>query len=296
MRKMGAFAGVVIAMLVAGHAVGNDEVVLKSRRFIPVAGAGDLLRDGKPGASGRIHVILQLDDVPTVERRVALARAGVQLLSYIPNRAWLAGIPLDRAGQIASLPGVRAMAKILPEDKIAPSIRQEGVNAYSKTAAGQARLIALFFDDVAAETAAALIAGHGGTIIKRSDADSSLVIDLPVAAINSLASSDAVKWIDQHYESVDLNDGVRTAIQANSVQAEPYHLTGAGVVIGQCESKHPDANHVDLAGRVANIDDTWPVGDHATQVAGTIAGDGSRLSNHRYRGIATRATLVSYHS
>ncbi len=296
MRKAGVSAGMVIALLLAGRAFADDEVILKSRRFVPTSGVDEFLRGCEPDLSGRIHVILQLDDVPTVKYRVALVEAGVQLLSYIPNRAWLASIPLDRADQIASLPGVRAVAKILPEDKIAPSIREGGINAYSTAGAGQAKLIVAFFDDVSAETAPALIAEHGGTVMRRSDADISFVVCLPAAAINSLASSDAVKWIDQHYESVDLNDGVRTTISVNPVQAEPYNLTGAGVVVGQCESKHPDANHVDLTGRVVNVDDTWPVGDHATQVAGTIIGDGRLLADRRYRGMATKATLVSFHS
>jgi len=49
-----------------------------------------------------------------------------------------------------------------------------------------------------------------------------------------------------------------------------------------------------LAGRVINVDANQPVGDHATQVAGTMIGDGWLLPSHLYRGMAPAATVVSF--
>ena len=143
-------------------------------------------------------------------------------------------------------------------------------------------------------TGEAAVEELGGRVIERDSEQNCLICYLPIGAVNALAARDCVKWIDQHYESVDLNDGVRAAIGANPVQAAPYNLTGAGVVLGQWEPRHPDATHVDLAGRVVNIDDGRPVDDHATQVAGTMIGDGTLLPNRLYRGVATAATIVSY--
>lgn len=296
MRKAAVFSGVLIALLAAGSAAGDDAVILKSRRFVPAAGISESLRAAGRPASGRVHVILQLEAVPTVERRIAFHDAGVRLLSYVPNRAWLAGVGADKLADIAALPGVRAIVEIRPADKLAPSIKARGINAYSTPAAGEARLTALCFKDVPLETAATVIAEHGGRVIERDPVENSLVFHLPTTAIEAVAACDGVKWIDQHYDALDLNDGVRAAVNANSVQHAPYNLTGTGVILGQWESKHPDGSHVDLAGRVANVDDNWPVGDHATQVAGTILGDGSLLANRQYRGMATAATLVSFHT
>ena len=93
--------------------------------------------------SDSLHVIVQLEDVPTVERRIELINAGVQLLSYIPNRSWLAVVKADRLADVASLPGVRAVTAILPQDKLSPSIREQGINAYSRNAAGEAKLVTL---------------------------------------------------------------------------------------------------------------------------------------------------------
>lgn len=300
--KEGLFIGLAAALLLAGLAAGNDEVILKSRRFVPAAGLDSSLRTRVQAGtgirmqttSGDLHVIIQLEDVSTVERRIELVNAGVQLLSYIPNRSWLAAVKADRLTDVAGLPGIRAVAAILPEDKLSPAIREQGINAYSQNAAGQAKLVVLLFEDAAPETGEAAVEELGGRVIVRDSEQNCLICYLPIGAVNALAACDCVKWIDQHYESVDLNDGVRAAIDVNPVQAAPYNLTGTGVVLGQWESRHPDATHVDLAGRVVNIDDGRPVDDHATQVAGTMIGDGSLLPSRQYRGAATAATIVSY--
>lgn len=296
MKKVGALTGVLVALLCASSAPGGDEVILKSRRFVPAAGVSASLRGRRSEGSERIHVILQLENVPTVERRVGFIRTGVRLLSYLPQRSWLAGVRADKLDEIAALPGVRAVVDIRAADKLAPPIAEEGVGAYSMTPDGRARLTVRFFEDVTWAAGARAIRELGGTVVDGSETENSVLCHLPATAIEDLASCEAVKWIDQLSPSMDLNDGVRAAININAVQLAPYGLTGAGVIIGQWESKHPDDTHGDLSGRVVNIDDAWPVGDHATQVAGTMVGNGSLLASRQYRGIATDAAVVSYHS
>jgi len=296
------FIGLAALLLLADLAAGNDVVILKSRRFVPAAGLDNSLRSQTQavggirmqGTSGNVHVIIQLEAIPTAERRIELINAGAQLLSYIPNRSWLAVVKTDKPADVAGLPGVRAVTAILPQDKLSPSIREQGVNAHSRNAGGEAKLVVLLFEDVSLETGEAAVEELDGDVIDRDWEQSCIVCYLPIGALNALAACDCVKWIDQHYESAELNDGVRAAIDANPVQAAPYNLTGTGVILGQWEPRHPDPTHVDLAGRVVNIDDGRPVDDHATQVAGTMIGDGRLLANRLYRGIATAATIVSY--
>jgi hypothetical protein len=295
MSKTGGLALVLAILLSSGLATGG-EVILKSRRFVPARGLSQTLCTPPRTAHGRMHVLIQLEDIPTTEWQAALVPQGVRLLSYIPDRAWLASIPADGATQISKLAGVRAICEILPQDKLAPSIRQTGINACSTTAAGQARLTATLFEDVSPATGAATIERLGGTVLARDPEGHSLECCLPVAALYALAACDGIKWIDQPHASMDLNDGVRTAINAGAVQIAPYDLSGSGIVIGQWESKHPDGSHVDLIGRVVNVGDEWPIGDHATQVAGTMIGDGALLTDRRYRGVAPAASLVSFHT
>ncbi len=295
MKKAGVLA-LMIVLSLGGALMGGDEVILKSRRFTPVRGVSDALVARRQASGGQVHVLIQLDGIPTAEQRAAFLPAGVRLLSYIPDRAWLASIPVGKAAEVAQLPGVRAICEILPEDKIAPSIREAGINACSITACGAARLTAILFEDVSPAAGVATIESLGGTILCDDPVENSLEFHLPIVAVRTLAACDGIKWIDQHHASIDLNDGVRAAVKANVVQAASYDLSGSGVVIGQWESKHPDPSHVDLVGRIVNTQDEWPIGDHATQVAGTMIGDGSLLRDRRYRGVAPAATLISFHT
>lgn len=293
MQRTGALA-LVLALATSGILTAGAEVAFHTRRFTPPRGLGENVRTSSETISGRVHVLIQLEGIPTAEQRAALLSRGVRLLSYIPEHAWLAGIPAGKAPTIARIAGVRAICDIRPEDKLAPSIREGRINACSRAAAGRAELIAILFDDVPQVVGQAIVEDLGGAVLTRDPAGNSLGIRLPVAAIQALAACDGVQWIDQREASVDLNDGVRTAIHAGIVQAPPYGATGAGVVIGMWESKHPDGTHVDLAGRVTNAGVEPSIGDHATQVAGAMIGDGSLLPSRRYRGVAPGATLVCF--
>jgi len=287
MNRVGALALVLAGLAAAASATG-DEVILKSRRFVPSPGASETLVTHSPAAGGQIHVLIQLEGVPSDRWRLAMIPAGLTLLSYVPEHAWLASIPADGATRVSQLPGVRAVCEIRLEDKLAPSLDRSEVDGE------QVRLTAIFFEDVPLSAGETKIESLGGAVLSRDLDDNSLEVCLSIAAVESLAAWDGVKWIDRRRESLDLNDGVRAAIGADPVQASPYDLTGAGVVIGQWESQHPDASHVDLVGRVVNVGAGLPVGDHATQVAGVMIGDGSLLPERRYRGVAPGASIVSF--
>jgi len=295
MSKAGALAVALIVSLGSVLAAG-DEVSLQSRRFVPSRGLSEALCLPSRTARSRMHVLIQLEDVPSIEWQTALMPMGVRLLSYIPDHAWLAAIPAGDAARVSQLAGVRAVCEILPQDKLAPSIRQTGVNAGSITAAGQARLTVTVFEDVSLTISEATVESLGGMVLAQDPEGNSLECCLPLAALDALAACDEIKWIDQNHASIDLNDGVRTAIHAGAVQVAPYDLSGSGIVIGQWESTHPDVSHVDLAGRIVNVGDEWPIGDHATHVAGTMIGDGRLLADRRYRGVAPAASLVSFHT
>lgn len=109
----------------------GDEILLKSRWFIPQRGITTDAKARIEAVPQRAHVLMQLERIPTVEERKELEAKGIKLLSYIPNRAWFASIPSDKAGEISSLSTIRAISEILPEDKIDHAIREKGVNNYS---------------------------------------------------------------------------------------------------------------------------------------------------------------------
>ena len=79
----------------------------------------------------RIHAIIQLNTFPDDSEIALLEEAGVELLTYIPDRAWLASIPADITAIQAILPQVRWCGDISRNDKISPGIRIRGTGSWA---------------------------------------------------------------------------------------------------------------------------------------------------------------------
>jgi hypothetical protein len=101
---------------------GSNEILLKSRRFTPDKGITAAAKAKIEAVPGRAHVLIQLERIPTITERKELEAKGIKLLSYVPNKAWFASIPSDKAIEITAFSNVKAISEILPEDKISPHI------------------------------------------------------------------------------------------------------------------------------------------------------------------------------
>ena len=103
----------------------SNEILLKSRHFIPEPGISDITKTKIEAIPERAHVLIQLEHIPTNEERKELEIKGIKLLSYIPNKAWFASIPSNKTNEIVALSNVRAISEILSEDKVHPQLKQE---------------------------------------------------------------------------------------------------------------------------------------------------------------------------
>jgi hypothetical protein len=115
-----------------------------------------------------------------------------------------------------------------------------------------------------------------------------------------LAESPLVASIDVRLPGTSLNRGAATTNRATQIEAgTSLNLTGNGMVLGQWDNGDLDDTHMDFGGRVARIQTSTPMGgtggnfEHATHVAGTMAGSGA--GNINARGIAPAAT-VKFHT
>ncbi len=281
------------------------KILLKSRQFTPEPGINQTFEtELLASKDAAVHVLIQLYHTPTEAERKLLEESGVKLLAYIPKNAWFASISPRNITRIAALQEVRWVGKILPEDKIAPDLR-DGIDSWEVNDDGSMNLTLLFFSDVSLNDARKLLLSYGGTrfgnglIIPDS---SSVAVVLPNETIPYLASEDSVQWIEviPPFGAAG-NDGSLAAIGVNTLQTAPYNLDGTDVQIGIWEwNELVNITHSDFAGRVT-IGDTgnFPAGDHPTHVTGTMLGNGTLSESGggyplQWRGVATNATAVSY--
>jgi hypothetical protein len=299
-KRSTAFRGLALAALLlsAAAAVAQEEdgsryvIHLKSRTFTPSPGVEPALREGLEKAGRGTVGIVQLEEVPDEAVRAQLERAGVVLLDYIPNNAWIARIPVD-LGRATAVPGVRFIGRLLVEDKLAPGLL--------RTLADKAGKPELTLDVEAfegtLEEAVGRVEALGGRVTERDAELSVLRIALPRGAVRDLAASDAVRWVSPELPLTLHNNHSRNNSRANLVQAAPYGLTGAGVQLGIWDGGQISA-HPDFGTRLTVVE-PGAIDNHATHVAGTMAGAGTASASAgfpalHFRGYSTGADILGF--
>ena len=132
---------------------------------------------------------------------------------------------------------------------------------------------------------------NGGEILSELVSMPVIVARVPTENISTLAEEKSVKWILKTRPNFSaLNNGARENVGGNDAAAPPYNYSGNDVDVLVYDGGLV-ANHVDLSGRRTLIE-TGSTAEHATHVAGTIAGDGA-ASGGEYRGMADEARIIS---
>ncbi|MCX6355734.1 MAG: S8 family serine peptidase [Candidatus Aureabacteria bacterium] len=293
-------AGIIIYSGMADSAdkpLNPHKIFLRSRQFVPPRGmtspertalAAKALKAQRGGRS-RIHTIIQLDDLPKNAEKRALSQQGVQLLSYIPDHAWIASIPSKNAE--SALSRVGWVGDLTSDDKLSPKIREGilGEWAYDKDTQ-IAVVIVQFFKDVSLTEGATIVQAHGGVVVDYVGSINSLVVEVDQRELEAMAAEDAVEWIEQPVPPLDLiNAENRAIVGADTLRDTPYLLDGTGVDVlvydvGRAYA-HPDLQSHMTYGDESDFD------EHSTHVACTICGDGTVNSNSR--GMAPGANLLS---
>ena len=260
----------------------NRPILLKSRQIVENAETARQQK-GLFSASSAVfspgHYIVQFDHPLSEGEKKNLTGNGLRVLDYIPENAWLAYVSNENYKNL----GAVYIGKILPEDKISPSV---GADEAEKT------VVVSFFDDVDMDAINNIAQNYYGEIIGTDGKK----VTIKTNSIALLASEDAVKWIEpEPPQKMALNDGSRSVAGVDTVQAAPYNLTGINVTLAMWDAGH--ANHSDYNSRrsigdPSDPDDVEGQQFHATHVAGTMLGNGNISSSKK--GMAPNATLVTY--
>jgi hypothetical protein len=265
---------------------------LKSREFVPAngleAGLAAVARESR-------HGLIQFKTIPTEAQRAALRKLGVEMLTYIPDRAFLARLPGDLRPVVRNSV-VRSISTVRPDDKAEARVVKDGVNPFARKGEN-IRLTVLFFSDVEPRQAEAVVSANGGTVIQALPDFHMLDVEIPEKALPQLLADDAVQWVEDVFENQTLNDGAAIAMNVDDVNAAPYGLDGTGAKVGEWDQGLA-GSHQDFGTRVT-AGDSAAVAAHSTHVAGTVMGSGLLSAANggtplQWKGMAPNASLVSY--
>jgi hypothetical protein len=251
----------------------------------------------KAGTKGE-HVVVRLTRPITDEGRQVLARAGLTVLAPVGDLCFFAALAGGRVddGALAASGWLAGAVRIQPQWKVHRDFLNGVTQPWTIVEQGEDPMIAVYvtmFDDVPQDIGAQAVVEHKGVVVGRMASMNMIVAHVPRSAVMSLASDDAIQWIEPAAPRMqELNAENRALTGANSVQAAPYNLNGTGVVVFVFDGGKIRTTHQDLSPRVTLIPgDGSTTSSHATHVAGTVGGAGN--VNFNNRGMAPGVTFLS---
>lgn len=269
-------------------------IQLLTRTFVPEPGVDPTLRSlALAQADRRIHVLLQMDHIPTPEEREALAAQGIELQEYVPQQAWIALLPAGEIARLRARPEIRWIGPWDVRDKLSPRMQAGDFPEWAIHENGRVQVMVLLHGDVSLAEGEALVTKHNGIIAGSVSTPLALTAWVMPETLPALAAEEGVLWIEEGTPPLTpTNDDARRALGVDTLHAAPYNLDGSGVKVFVFDEGRV-GSHLAFSGRLTYVDGA-PVKDHSTHIAGTAAGDGTGSPPGRdLKGMAPAARIYS---
>jgi len=271
----------------------EEAVLFKNGKFITGRNASktSFKRENISSTSfdNNYYLLLQFDTIPSKKQIAGLKKAGIELYTYLPGKAYLARVSssfnfaLAASYKIASINTVPSFYKI--DTNLANYKSAADKNDISK-------IVVSFYPGMDRATVLSQLKLAGASISStKFDIENSVFVQANNTSINAIAALPFVTDIHLQPISDKLlnynNIGAHGISGLNALNGK--NLNGKGVTIGIGDNA--DINtHVDFNGRLINRTSATPA-SHGTHVAGTAAGAGIiDIKNH---GMAPKATIVN---
>ncbi|MFW5443654.1 MAG: S8 family serine peptidase [Methylococcaceae bacterium] len=263
------------------------------------------LVENSANEGGRLHVIIQFDSIPTEEDKARLKKQGIELLSYVPDYAWIASISTQNMQEVSALSELSWMGPLLLADKVSSDILAEKFSSWNfDKDNNRVAVIIHLHKDVELAYGHTLVTNFGGEVQSETHSIHALTAHVPKAALQDLAQNQIVAFVETVMPALESkNEGFQPAQNVDVLQPNPYgssaayNLNGAGIDVLVYDSGQVD-DHIDFGTRLTH-GDTDTVSNHSTHVAGTLAGDGANSASEggsalQWHGVAPGADIISY--
>jgi subtilisin-like proprotein convertase family protein len=241
--------------------------------------------------------------------RAELIGVGAEIVSYIPNNAYLVRASAAAAEQLSSRPETRSVLPYEPYYKLKSVLLPLAIEDQPLPPNGALNVLVFPGSGPAARDS---LAGLGADIVGESPSPFGTVIAVharehTLAALARLPEVQSIELSSRRQSANDLSRA-RMQVAADTVTQTNYlSLFGSNILVAVNDSG-VDAAHPDLTNRVSGADPLalFDTIGHGTHVAGIIAGDGTEsltvtnangsimpASTNQFRGMASMARILS---
>jgi Subtilase family/PKD-like domain/Ig-like domain CHU_C associated len=275
----------------------DNSILLKSGSFIPEENISSVTKNSnvfqKSLYGNKHYVTIQFYALPDQAEKERLKAAGIELIDYIPNKAFTASVFHDFNLSVFKSFAFRSVFQFSTEQKIFPGFLTGEVPAHAIKRPGYADVTVISYEKINADAISGVLAAMDATIVEDFPMFRSFTIRVAQKNISQLTGLSFVQWVEFiPAPNQEENLPGRSLHRVNVLQDGPRNLKGDGVNVGIWDAGEISP-HLDFlpASRLNQIEFNSPQ-SHSTHCSGTILGRG--IIDPRAKGMAPNATLYSY--
>lgn len=243
----------------------------------------------------KLYRIIQFNEIPSNTIKKQLENAGIELLTYVPNHAYFAAIKsnVDAAVMRTADFNIRAVLTIDSKFKLHPALNNGFVPDWAENEKGKADLVISFFESTTAETMLSKLkqANISADLLERDEFSASMSIRVNKTDIPQLTELPFISYVESIAPPYELENSTGITLHRsntiNTLFPGGPKYDGTNVVVAVGDGGYI-FEHSDLRNRIST---TGTSNDHATHVAGIIAGAGN--IDPLAKGQAPGATVIS---
>lgn len=255
------------------------EIILKSGNFTPEP-TSDLVRaitaSPENEDENSLYRLIQFYEIPTTNQKKALRALGIELLSYLPNKAFFCRIhnPISRTSLETA--NIRSIFQIENRIKLSPLLIKDELPSWA-ISNGRIKLSVKYFSSHDKATLEKFVLGNDGAILGWADPINVVYIDIDLDKLIDIANNTTIQWIEP-VSPAGTPEGTlgkgstrANALNTNIPGGRKYDGTGVVVALSDDGVIGP---HIDFEGRVTLHTDI-STGNHGDMTSGIFVGAGN---------------------
>jgi len=240
------------------------------------------------------YVLVQFFNLPKHADHKKIKEAGIELIQYVDNNAYLASIPSDLDNNVIEALKIRSIGKMNPELKIDMALNDTRQLKQIENVKGFADVRVTYLDTTLYESLRDSILYFGGRIIRDLKLSSVFEVRIAKDKISNIAGLEGVSYIAPVApKATSDNITAVTTSRVNVLRANVKYssnLTGDGVTISVGDN-YSGFTHVDLQNRITPFYTSTSNNGHGDHTTGTV-GDAGNI-NQLYMGMAPRTSILA---